>query len=145
MASRWRISASDARYSDICDIAAKSTSISSPNALCVCRPVLLFDGKVTSKIEGRYLANLAADAFTAHQAIGEVALFKSRVVSSGSTDKHSLIYRKSKRENYTINNIMAQQKGFRQVQKQYTIIINSLKTQPNKNIAKIGRVMLKMG
>ncbi|WP_292993570.1 hypothetical protein [Nitrosomonas sp.] len=44
------------------------------------------------------MANLAADVFTAHQAIGEVALFKSRVVSSGSTDKHSLLLQKKQEE-----------------------------------------------
>jgi len=42
-----------------------------------------------SEIARQYV--LATDAFTAHQTIGEVALFKSCVVGSGSTDKHFLI------------------------------------------------------
>ncbi len=46
------------------------------------------DRKIAAEIEKGDLAHLAADALTAHQAIGEVAFAGDFVVGSGLTDIH---------------------------------------------------------
>jgi len=53
-------------------------------------PISLLEGEMPAEILQGDLAHLAANAFTAHQAIGVIPLARGFVVSAGLSNKHAL-------------------------------------------------------